>query len=312
VGLVFFSSVNARALTVNIACYQDYRPYSYVNDTGEIVGMLVDFWKLWGKKNDVEVVFKPGHLSQNLEQVKTGKADMMIGLFQSKERSEFLDFSTPFLDIQTNLYINDTLPADTIQDLGDIVLGVIENDYVVEYLSQHHPDIRIRTFPGSAEVVKQALDGKLSAYALDFPNAIFLLAEHDALTQFRRVETLYTETLRAAVKKGNKQLLVMINQGVKKITRKDIDTILNKWGISPPPPIVEYRNWIIGSVLLLLFICIAFIFYSMELKSRIRRLVTRNRPFREEEWLGLIKQGESDFIEFKSTMRWNRCFVLSF
>ncbi len=302
-GFVRFSTANAAMLT--IACYEDYRPYSYVDNKGQVVGMLVDFWILWAEKNQIELTFLPGPLTRSLDRIKTGEADIMIGLFRSEDRTKYLDFSTPMIDIQTNLYVVQKMEIDSVEELGDTIVGVIENDYVVEYLSQKYPDVRIKTFPGSAQVVKNALAGRISAYALDFPNAIFLLAENDSLLKFKRVQTLYTEKLRAGVKKGNSQLMGLINSGRKGISKQEIETILSKWGLSPPPLIVQYRVWIIGFILLLLAACIGFASYSMKLKSRMGRLKSGNRPFKKEEWLALISQGENDWLEFKSSMRWN-------
>jgi ABC-type amino acid transport substrate-binding protein len=302
-GFVCSSTVHAAGLT--IACYEDYRPYSYVNDKGEVVGMLVDFWALWAQKNQIELTFLPGSLTQGLDRVKKGEANIMIGLFSSKDRTQYLDFSHPMIDIQTNLYVTDKIKADSIEALGDTPVGVIENDYVVEYLSLKYPDVRLKTFPGSKQVVNTALAGKLSAYALDFPNAIFLLAEHDSLVKFRRVQTLYTEKLRAGVKKGNTQLLEQINPGIRGTSKQEVETILSKWGLMPPPLIIQYRGWIIGVILVLLAASIGFAFYSIKLKSRMVRLKSGNTPFKKEEWLTLISQGEHDHLEFKSSMRWN-------
>jgi len=302
-GVIGFST--AHALILNIACYKDYRPYSYVNDKGQVVGMLIDFWNIWAEKNQVELTFLPGSLTQGLDRIKMGEADIIVGLFRSKERTQYLDFSSPMIDIQTNLYVAQKLDIDSVENLGDMVVGVIQDDYVVEYLSKNYPDVRIKTFPGSEQVVKNALAGKLSAYALDFPNAIFLLAEHDSLVKFKRVQTLYSEKLRAGVKKGNTQLLGLINKGIKGISKEEVETVLNKWGLSPPPFIVQYWGWIIGTILLLLMACFGFAFYSMKLKSRMVRLKSGNRPFKKEEWLSLIAQGEHDRLEFKSSMRWN-------
>ncbi len=302
-GFARFNTIHAAGLT--ISCYKDYRPYSYVNDKGEVVGMLVDFWALWAEKNHIELTFLPGSLTQSLDRIKVGEADIMIGLFRSKERTEYLDFSHPMMDIQTNLYVVEKMKADSIEALGETPVGVIENDYVVEYLSQKYPNVRIKTFLGSKQVVKNALAGKLSAYALDFPNAIFLLAEHDSLVKFRRVQTLYTEKLRAGVKKGNTRLLELINPGIKGTSKQEVETILNKWGLSPPPLIVQYRGWIIGVILVLLVASIGFAFYSMRLKYRMGRLRSGKTPFHKKEWLYLISQGEHDQLEFKSSMRWN-------
>lgn len=307
--MVVFSGIirleMASAAMVTIACYKDYRPYSYVNDKGQVVGMLVDFWTLWAEKNQIELTFLPGSLIQSLDRIKLGEADIMIGLFQSKDREEYLDFSLPMIDIQTNLYVVQQMEVDSIQDMGEVPVGVIENDYAIEFLSKTYPAVRLTRFPGSEQVVKNALAGKLSAYVLDFPNAIFLLAENDSLVKFRRVQTLYTEMLRAGVKKGNTQMLGFINKGIKDISKQEVETVLSKWGLSPPPLIVQYRGWVIGIFLLLLFACIGFAYYSMRLKHRMGRLKRGKSPFKKEEWLALIAQGENDRLEFKSSLRWN-------
>ena len=295
----------ARAESITIACYDDYRPYSYINNKGETVGVLIDLWKLWGKKNQIDLTFVPGSLTQCLDRVKEKKADIMIGLFRSDQRSLFLDFSNPIMDIQTNLYVRQDMKIDSIHDIGDTVVGVIENDFVLEYLSENHPGIRTKSFSGSAEVVKKALAGNISAYALDFPNAIFLLAEHDSLTKFRLLQTLYTEKLRAGVSKGNTELISVINKGVKSLSKQDKEDIYKKWGIAPPHLIVKYRFWIIGIVALLLAGCVGFALYSIKLKSRLKGLASGNRPFDKEDWLLLIARGENDWVEFKSSLRWS-------
>ncbi|WDP91001.1 MAG: transporter substrate-binding domain-containing protein [Desulfobacter sp.] len=296
----------ARAESVTIACYQDYRPYSYVNKDGKVEGVLIDFWQMWGEKNKITVSFLPGRLTQSLERVKTGEADIMIGLFKSSERSNFLDFSNPMIDVHTNLYIREDLGIESIDQLTEkIPVGVIRDDFVVGHIKAGYPEMNIRTFPGSEAVVAAALSGKVKAYALDFPNAVFLLAEHDSMTKFKILKTLYTEKLRAAVAKGNDPLIAMINKGIKTISKEEVKELYAKWGITPPPMIVRYKDWIITAIVVLLAGCIGFGLYIFELKSRIRRLGVGRKKFDRDEWRQIIDQGENDWVEFKSSLRWN-------
>ncbi len=300
----FFSTAWAESLT--IACYKDYRPYSYVNAEGKTEGVLIDFWRLWGQRNHVEISFIPGHLAQGLERIQKGEADIMIGLFRSEERAAFLDFSNPMMDVHTNLYVRQDMEITTVEELTDKTpVGVIKDDFVVSHLNSRYPNVKMRTFPGSEAVVKAALGGKINAYALDFPNAIFLLAEHDSLTRFRILKTLYTEKLRAAVAKGNAPLLAMVNKGIKSVSKEEIEELYAKWGITPPPLIVRYKAWIIGAIVVLLVGCIGFGFYIFELKSRIRHIRSGKTPFNLDEWRETIDQGENDWVEFKSSLRWN-------
>ncbi|WDP84815.1 MAG: transporter substrate-binding domain-containing protein [Desulfobacter sp.] len=305
-GQALFFSGPVRAESITIACYKDYRPYSYVNAKGEPEGALIDFWQMWGKKNHVDISFIPGALDQSLERVHKGEADLMIGVFKSKERLAGLDFSKPMFDVHTNLYIRQDMDIETIEELTSATpVGVIKGDFVISYFKTRHPNLKVKVFAGSEQVVKSVQTGKIKAYALDFPNAIFLLAEHDSLTRFRILKTLYTEKLRAAVAKGNAPLLAMINKGIASVSKEEIDELYSKWGIRPQPLIVKYRAWIVGAIVLLWGGCLGFGVYIFRLKSRLRSMGGKNQPFDREEWKELIFQGENDWVEFKSSLVWN-------
>lgn len=302
-GLVFLGT--ARAETLNVACYRDYRPYSYINAQGEVAGVLIDFWQIWARKNEVNLVFMPGHLSQCLERVRSGEADVMIGLFQSGERRDFLEFSVPILDVQTNLYIRQDLGISSLADLRETRVGVIEDDYAVSWLAANHPEIKPVSFPGSEAVIQNALAGTIDAYILDFPNAVFLMAENDTLTRFRIFKTLYTAKLRAGVAKGNTALTAMINQGIKSVSREEIKELAYKWGILPPPFIVRYKGWIVSAIVVLLAGCIGFALYSYRLRSRMGKAAPDDAAPDPARWLDLIREGETESVEFKSSLRWN-------
>ena len=78
--LLFPKSVDA--ITLTLAHYQDYKPYAYVDPDGRSRGMLIDIWRLWAEKNNVDLTFIPARLSRCLELVKKGEADIVLGLFQ--------------------------------------------------------------------------------------------------------------------------------------------------------------------------------------------------------------------------------------
>ncbi|MCP4021720.1 MAG: transporter substrate-binding domain-containing protein [Desulfobacteraceae bacterium] len=304
--LIMNSTVSAESLT--IACYKDYKPFSYVNSQGEAVGILVDIWRLWAKENHITLQFVPNDLGQSLELVKKGEADIIIGLFHSDKRAEYLDFSESMLEFQTNLYVAKNrvkeLKIDSAKEIGDTIVGVIEKDAAVEYLRKEYPKIRLKLFPGSMQIVQEAMAGKLKAYVLDSPNQFFFIAEYDSLLEFRNVQTLYSGKLRAGVQKGNQRMLEFV-RGVHQVISKEGDTIYKKWSIPAQPLILRYRTLIVWTIILLLAVSIGFLFYSMLLKSRVKRLKSDSRSFEKDDWLSIIDQGENEFTEFKSSIRWN-------
>ncbi len=302
--LLLFESVEAASLTMTH--YRDYKPYAYVDKNGRSAGMLVDIWQLWADKSDVKLTFVPADLTRCLDLVKKGEADIVIGLFKSAERAAYLDFSIPLMNIDTNLYVGESLNVDSIEALGGIPVGVIENDYAEGFLSKNYPVLKLKKFPGSKAVIDNAVNGNLAAFVLDFQNATYLLSQRNALTKFKRAARLYTGELRAGVRKGDVQLVNFINQGLKKISRKERSAIYDRWGsYSPEPLIARYRYWFIGGTGVLLIILVMIAFYSFRLKARVIDLANGKKTAEVEDWQAVILKGESDTIEFKSTLRWN-------
>ncbi len=296
----------ARAESLTIACYQDYPPYSHVGDKGEPQGLLVDFWQLWAKNNQVSVTFVPGPLSQCLEQVKSGKADFMIGLFKSEDRAAFLDFSKPFMTVHTNLYVQQDMEIDTIEQMpADVVVGMVKEDFSVSFFHSRYPKVKIKEFSGAQAVLENAMAGKIKAFALDFPNAVVLMAEHNSLEEFKNLKTLYTEQLRAGVAKGNTRLLEKIDKGLAMVPDKEIKALYSKWGIAPKPLLIQYRGWVIALVVLLLAGCVGFGLYVFRLKTRIQNMKQDDGSSDVNAWEKIVSGGENDAVEFKTSLRWN-------
>jgi ABC-type amino acid transport substrate-binding protein len=291
---------------LTIACYENYPPYSDVDNQGNPQGLLIDFWRLWAQKNQVSVTFSPGPLAQCLEQVKTGRADFMIGLFKSEARSAFMDFSKSLMSVHTNLYIQQDMNIDTIEQLpADVEVGVVKDDFAVSFFQNRYPNVRVQQFPSAKAVLEYAMAGKIKAFALDFPNAVVLMAEHNSLEEFKNLKTLYTEKLRAGVAKGNKELLEKIDKGITAIPEKEIQALYNKWGIAPKPFILQHPGLMAGTVVILLAGCIFFGMYVFKLKSRIQKMKQATPSLNEHEWKTLISSGENDTVEFKSSLRWS-------
>lgn len=303
--LLFPKSVGA--VTLTLAHYQDYKPYAYVDPDGRSRGMLIDIWRLWAEKNNVDLTFIPARLSRCLELVKKGDADIVLGLFQSAERAVYLDFSDPLiLNVDTNMYVKESLHVTAIEALGGIPVGVIQDDFAEGFLREKYPILKLRTFQGSKEIVADAVNGKLTAFVLDFQNATYLLSQRNVLATFKPVARLYTEAIRAGVRKGDAQLINFINKGLKKISRKERETIYAQYGsFSPEPLIARYRYQFIGGAVILLVALVVIAFYSFHLRARIVELARRRKKKAAVDWPTEIAGGEGDTLEFKSTLRWN-------
>jgi hypothetical protein len=164
----------------------------------------------------------------------------------------------------------------------------------------------LRTYKGSQEIIGQAVSGKLAAFVLDSSNATYLLSQRNALATFNPVATLHTGSLRAGVRKGDVQLIELINKGLRQISRQERETIYSRYGsYSPVPFIARYRYWVVGGAAVLVLVVVAVGFYSMRLRTRVASLRRRRKRADNADWPAMIAAGEGDALEFKSTLRWN-------
>ena len=105
-----------------IAISSNYAPFSTIGIDGKAGGYLVDLWREWARRVGRDVEFRATTWADTLAGIKSGEADFHSGLFRSRERERWLDFSAPFLEIDTAVYFKtgkgDTVPLDALADIG--------------------------------------------------------------------------------------------------------------------------------------------------------------------------------------------------
>ena len=108
-----FSEENRLALGINT----DFYPYSFINAAGKPSGLFVDLWQLWAEKTGRSVRFVGGSTAENLENIKSGKVDVVASLTPTEQRQNFLLFSEPYYRLKTCLYYRADNPVDPASDL---------------------------------------------------------------------------------------------------------------------------------------------------------------------------------------------------
>jgi len=265
-----------------IASQRNAPPFSFADRNGEPQGILVEFWRLWAARNGHEITFALADLDNTIEMVRKGKADFHAGLFSSEPRSSYLDFSSGFLDDTLSLFVLDRLNVQSVSDLvaTPIVVGVSRDHYAADYIQSRYPYIKVRLLPNSEEVVMSALRNELVAFAVDYPIAFYFLSKHDARGQFHVVTDLTTQQLRAAFLKGNREMIEIVEEGLKKIEKKDLDALSDKWGLREkrrfPPWLVRT---VIGGGLALVFLALLGNWFLLrrEVRRKTRDLDEKNR-----------------------------------
>ena len=218
-----------------VAHSANWIPYAFLNEKGEPEGLMIDLWRLFGKKNDVEITFKLVDWPDTFELVRRGEADVHGGLAITETQTDFLDFSREVARIRTFLFVPIAADDEELTEMGNKPVGVVASTFDQEFIDNYFPNVNLRAYPNSEMMVQAALRGEIHAFVADYPSGYYRLILDDAIDQFRAVNALYTEGIHVAVRQGEAGLLAFLDAGFEKITESEKEKIRDRWLIPAEP-----------------------------------------------------------------------------
>jgi signal transduction histidine kinase/CheY-like chemotaxis protein len=241
-----------------IAISSNYAPFSNIGLDGKAGGYLVDLWREWARRVDRDVEFRATKWADTLAGIKLGEADIHSGLFKSRERERWLDFSTSILDIATAVYFKTGSGAAVpLAALADASIGAISHSFQEEYLASKYPDKGIVTYTDIDGLLTGLLLEEIDAAVAEVPEMTFALNRLGITGAAQQGEVLFTEAVHAAVLKDNANLRDLIDQGLAAIPADTLKDIQDRWiahGLNWKSVIAWVAPLIGGAILIIIFI----------------------------------------------------------
>lgn len=212
-----------------------YPPFTLLDSEGRPAGMFVDLWRLWAEKTGRRIEFLTSDWAGTLRALENGDADIHFGLFRSPSRMETMDFSQPYYQVPTSLfYPRRTRAFATFEELSGHRVGTVRGSYQAEYLRKFIPAAEVVEFSTNEAMVMAASKGEIDAFIGETPVISSVLGRLGKTGDFSLLgETLFTEKFHAAVKKGNADLLKLLDQGFSAITRGELAEIERRYVLDP-------------------------------------------------------------------------------
>ena len=292
-------SVKGYSKTIKIGCVEEYYPYVTITNDGELGGILIDWWKLWSKKTGIDIKFIPLDLQSCIEKTERGEIDVIAGLLYSDERAERIDFSETLIRTRTVLFLKNTIRIDSVKNL-DVPINLVENNLAHSFLKKNYPDLELITLKTYASLMNAIYLQSVDAFTYEIPNLIGNYKQPAPPEGYYIFETLFNERMRPAVKKGNSKMLSLIVGGIGKISDEELIGIVEKWKLFTKDHSTLY--WILGIGFTLVLIIVLLLIKGV--KNR-RKLKLMSAFESKTDWHAIIKKGENDLIEFKSSLRWD-------
>ena len=208
-----------------------YAPFVFLDADNRPAGITVDIWKLWSSKTGIPVEFELMQWSAALAAVRSGTADVVGALFKTEERQQHFDFTAPFYSIATTIFFHEQIQGIRgISDLRGFPIGIVKGDSAEALFKARYPQALLIHYPSAEALVEAAVRAEIKVFVADAPVARFYLAKHDREDVFREAQRpVVANPLHAAVPKGNKDVLTMVEEGFSRISQDEINDIVAAW-----------------------------------------------------------------------------------
>ena len=208
---------------------EDYPPLNFIDQDGNVQGIAIDYWRLLADKLEFEVEFYPSEFSQELEDLKSGRIDSLVGIFPLEERAEYFDFSRPYMNINTYIFARPQYAHLTgFKDLKGLKVGVVKGDSG-QTLSEAQ-GLGPKTFGSYIDTVLALAKGDVDAIVMDELVVVYTQKKYKIEDKIVRIgQPVDHGKMVLPVKKGNKVLLGILNKGVAAISAQELREISIKW-----------------------------------------------------------------------------------
>ncbi len=195
-----------------------YAPFESQNEKGEIVGFDIDVVSAVAKKAGIEVKFINTPWEGIFNTLQQGDRDLIVSAVTiTDERKQTMDFSNPYFDAQQLIAVKATSKISKFDDLKKLKVGVqtgTTGDEVVSKL-QGKTSANIKRFESTPLALKELEAGGVDAVVAD-NGVVINYVTNNAGSKFKTVadKAFAPEQYGIVVKKGNAELLGLVNKGL--------------------------------------------------------------------------------------------------
>ncbi len=303
--VVLFQPGNVVAQNYVVGGDFDYAPFSFIDKTGTASGLDIDVLKAISASSGNKFSFELSRWDNALANIQSGETDIIVGIIYSEERSAFLDFTIPIHTEYYSVFIRKDLPFKDLSSLYDYNLVVLDKDISIDkYL------IPMGLFKDY--VLAQSLPEALSKIELGLadyvlaPNLLGLNVIES--NKYKNIDIkgppIIPSIYCMAVRKGNIQLLNILNDGITELRRNGkLTEIQEKWKVYERDDFQYKRiaeNIAIVFIIAVDLLIIVFIWVwslRVQIKKKTDSLHLKNQELQKsEEKFRIITENSSDII----------------
>ena len=272
---------------VRVVASDQMLPLASFSAQGQLDGLSADVLSRISLRTGLKFDVVPGGaMTQQIDAVSTGRADMMAVITPSVEGSDRVRFTRPYLTNPLVLVTRNDDPATmTLDDMPGKRLAITAGSALRDLINRDYPGINFVEAKNPTQAMAMVASGAAEAGVNSLINARYLIAlqYRDLL---RVTSTVGSEPARMTfgVNRGQLELYSILDKALLSIPPQEMDELINQWRTD----VIVEDHWLrhrsaimqgFGLAALLLLITLGWAFY---LRSLIRKRAQAERALSDQ------------------------------
>ena len=273
---------------VKVAAVDKFVPLSFSNEQGQFEGLSAEVLSRISLRTGLRFDVEQGSsLPRQIDEVSSGRVDMLASVIPSIERSEKIRFTRPYLSNPYVLVVaadNDRLI--TLEDMPGKRLALINGNNLIMEITRDYPGIGFVDVENPEQALDLVAKGSVDATVVPLISARYMIARHYR-GRLRITSTVGREPARITfgVNRSQLELYSILDKALLSISPEEMDELTNHWRseiIIEDSYWARHRNVIIqgfGLAALLLLVTLGWVFY---LRNLIRKRAQAERALSDQ------------------------------
>jgi len=278
--------------TIKICINPNWTPIEFY-ENNKPQGISIDTLKIIQEKLKIEYKFiKTSTWKESLKYLKERKCDILPSATQTKERKEYANFTTPYLNY--DLAIITRTGKQLVKNIDSIIdktMSRKSGSALISRFKSKYPKIKIKETDSYLDSFQNVIDGDAYFTITTLP----ILSYYKNKFNFNELQIAgflkMKYSISIAVRKDDKILLNILNKKLKEISNKTHNIIYDKWVNKKGKKEFDYSLFL-RALIVVIIIIILLLYYQVQLRKKVKErtieLETRNNELKKE----IIKRNE--------------------
>lgn len=220
-----------------------YPPFEYIGKNNAYQGLASDYIKIISDHLGIQLEVLPDlSWSQVIEGVKNKTIDMLPVVARDWERSEFLNFTSPYITFPAVILTREDYPfISTLRDFKGKTIVMVKNYYYNQQIVKKIPSARIFEVETPLAALKALSTGKANGYVGNLAVTDVLMRKHGIVNlKVAAPADIDNPGFSMGVRKDWPELAGILNKALASISEKEKYQISEKWISLSGQKIVDY------------------------------------------------------------------------